>query len=244
MSNGQYLALELDGVRQGGSVKSAAGVAHVAVVEAWPAQGEAVLSRVELLGNGGKVLASVSDFPGGRITFTVEGDANGGWVAVRAFGEHDGDYASKRQQEVRRCALTNPVRLDAPHTPHPQAVKSHVRLAANGREGAEVRLVAADGAELWRRMLPAEGLEFEASATSRLEIGRPGDAPARVLPLAAASRKVRALMDYLSMGQFVQDYDGMEPGIVPVAAFRLDEFREAIAEIELDASGGTGPSHI
>jgi len=56
-----------------------------------------------------------------------------------------------------------------------------------------------------------------------------------VLPLAAANRRVRDLMDYLGRGRFLRDFLGCEPGQVPVAAFRLDEFRTALETLELDA---------
>ena len=235
MSSGPYLTLEVDGAPQGSEIPSGAGAAHRARVVAWPAPGESVLSRVELLGPGGAVLACAENFPGGTVEFDVEGDANGGWLVARAFGEHDGDYAAKRQQETKHCALTNPVRLLAPHTPRPSPVRTQVRLRAGAAAGAPLRLVAADGAELWSRTLPAEGLEFDASPTARLEIGRPGGAPPRVLPLAAANRRVRDLMDYLGRGRFLRDFPGCEPGQVPVAAFRLDEFRTALETLELDA---------
>jgi len=235
MSSGPYLTLEADGQPQGSSLQSGVGAVHTVRVIAWPAPGEAALARVELLGTGGVVLADVRDFPGGSVEFTVEGDANGGWILARAFGEKDGDYASKRQQQVRHCALTNPVWLRAPHTPAPSPVRMQVRLHAGGKADAPLRLVAADGSELWHRTLPAEGLAFEASPTDRLEIGRPAGAPARVLPLAAASRRVRDLMDYLADGRFRRDFPGVNPGEVPVAAFRLDEMRTALATLEITA---------
>ena len=56
-----------------------------------------------------------------------------------------------------------------------------------------------------------------------------------MLPLAAANRRVRDLMDYLGRGRFLRDFPGREPGQVPVAAFRLDEFRDALGTLELDA---------
>ena len=235
MSSGPYLTLAVDGAPQGSAISSGAGIAHRALVEAWPAPGEAALSRVELLGPGGAVLASVADFPGGAVEFEVEGDANGGWLVARAFGEHDGDYAAKRQQEVRHCALTNPVRLTAPLVPNPAPVRTQVRLRAGANAGASVRLVAADGAELWRRELPADGLDFEAAPTARLEIARRDGALPRVLPLAAANRRVRGLMDYLADGHFLRDFARLEPGQVPVAAFRLDEMRAALETQEITA---------
>ena len=71
--------------------------------------------------------------------------------------------------------------------------------------------------------------------TARLEIGRPGGTPPRVLPLAATSRRVRALMDYLADGHFRRDFPDLVPGQVPVAAFRLDEMRAALETLEITA---------
>ena len=235
MSSGPYLTLEADGRPQGSSLESGPDVAHRVRVVAWPAPDEAALARVELVGTGGAVLAVVRDFPGGTIEFAVEGDARGGWILARAFGEKDGDYATLRQQSVRHCALTNPVWLRAPQTPRPSPVSMQVRLRAGASAGAPLRLVAADGSELWHRALPADGLAFEASPTARLEIGRPGGAPPRVLPLAATSRRVRALMDYLADGHFRRDFPGLVPGQVPVAAFRLDEMPAALETLEITA---------
>ncbi|MBQ6923159.1 MAG: hypothetical protein IJQ73_00820, partial [Kiritimatiellae bacterium] len=76
---------------------------------------------------------------------------------------------------------------------------------------------------------------FEASPTARLEIGRPGGASPRVLPLAATSRRVRALMDYLADGHFRRDFPGLVPGQVPVTAFRLDEMPAALETLEITA---------
>lgn len=44
-----------------------------------------------------------------------------------------------------------------------------------------------------------------------------------------ANPKVRELMDYLARGHFRKDYPGCAPGIVPTAAWRMDEMAEALA---------------
>ena len=235
MSSGPYLTLDIDGAPSGSTLNSDAGTVHRIRIAAWPAPGESALSRVELLGPGGAILASVSDFPGGGIEFAVESDANGGWLLARAFGEHDGDYASRRQQEVRHCALTNPVRLLAPFSPKPTPVSTRIRLLPGNCADAPFRLLAADGSELRRGRVPEQALEFDAPATARLEIDRPGGTQPRVLPLAAANRRVRELMDYLADGLFLRDFPNCEPGEVPISAFRLDEMREALAFLETTA---------
>ena len=121
MSSGPGLYMKVDGNLQGAELESGAGKTHKVEVFAWPADGEKTLSRVQLLGRGGKVLAEKRDFAGGRISWTIAGDAEGGWIVARVFGENDADFAEKRQQIVKHCALTNPVwlRTDAFRAPKP-----------------------------------------------------------------------------------------------------------------------------
>ena len=109
MSSGPGLYMKVDGNLQGAELESGAGKTHKVEVFAWPADGEKKLSRVQLLGRGGKVLAEKRDFAGGCITWNVAADAEGGYLVARVFGENDADFAEKRQQLVKHCALTNPV---------------------------------------------------------------------------------------------------------------------------------------
>lgn len=111
MSSGPELVLKVDGHLQGSELECAAGSKHKVEVFAWPAGGEKALSRVQLIGRGGKILAEKTGFAGGRIEWELTGDDAGGYLVARAFGERDGDYARKRQQLVKHCALTNPVWL-------------------------------------------------------------------------------------------------------------------------------------
>ncbi len=121
MSSGPKLLLKVDGKLQGAEIESGAGKSHTVEVFAWPHPSEKELSRVQLIGRGGRVLAEERHFAGGKITWQLEGDASGGWIAARAFGEHDWDYLEKRQQLTRQCALTNPVwlRTDSFRVPAP-----------------------------------------------------------------------------------------------------------------------------
>lgn len=173
-SSGPVLFLTVDGERQGAELTSAEGKRHRVTVEAYPAKGETRLSKVELVGRGGEVLVTVRDFEGGRITWTLKGTAEGGYLVARCFGEHDGDYAYKAQQCVRHCAITNPVWLRTPAFQAPEPI---------------------------------------ATTTDHM-----------------ANAKVRELMDYLAKGYFRKDYPGCMPGIVPVAAWRMDEMARALRE--------------
>lgn len=171
-SSGPVLFLTVDGERQGAELTSGANKRHRVTVEAYPAKGERMLSKVELLGRGGEVLYTVRNFEGGRITWIVPGTKEGGYIVARCFGEHDGDYAYKAQQCVRHCAITNPVWLRTPAFLAPQPIVTTTDHMANP--------------------------------------------------------KVRELMDYLAKGYFRKDYPGCAPGIIPVAAWRMDEMEEAL----------------
>ena len=234
MSSGPYLTLEADGQPQGSALASGAGIVHCVRVVAWPAPDEAALSRVELLGPGGAVLAVFRDFPGGAIDLDVAGDANGGWLLARAFGEKDGDFATMRQQSVRHCALTNPVWLRTPRFTSPTPVETRVTLNPGDAAGARLRILAPDGDALDSATLPPQPTTLTLPASARLEITR-NDGRVRDIPLSMANGKVRALMDYLADGHFRRDFPGLAPGQVPVAAFRLDEMRAALETLEITA---------
>lgn len=52
--------------------------------------------------------------------------------------------------------------------------------------------------------------------------------PIRTTTDHMANAKVRELMDYLAKGYFRKDYPGCVPGVVPVAAWRIDEMAAAL----------------
>ncbi len=225
ISSGPYLRLEADGLPTGSEL--APGVRHVRVT-ACPAEDERALGRVELLGPGGAVLAHLDDFPGGTAEFDVEASA-GDWLLARAFGEHDGDYASKPQQQVRHCALTNPV-FFGPDRSAP--VRTTLTLEPGDFAGAPMRIVTAAGETLLRGTVPTAPTVYVLPASARLEVARP-DGRVRTLPLSMVNPRVRARMDYLADGRFLADFPDCRPGEVPFEAFRYDEMREAIASLTL-----------
>ena len=229
MSSGPYLTIRVDGMPSGSALTSGTGHAHRVSVTAFPSPDEAALAKVELLGRGGQILAAVDDFTGGVIDFAVDGDAAGGYILARAFGEKDGDYATKPQQKVRHCALTNPVWLRTPGFAPPAAVQTCVTLVPGDAAGALLRILAADGDTLDTAVIPSETTTLTLPASARLEMTRQ-DGSVRDIPISMANAKVRALMDYLADGHFREDFPSLKPGEVPAAAFRFDEMREAISK--------------
>lgn len=131
MSSGPLLFLSVDNHPQGDELRSGADVRHVVKVVAYPARNESRLSRVELVGRRGEVLAVVRDFAGGTIEWDVRGTDAGGYLVARCFGEMDGDYAFKAQQRIRQCAITNPVWFRTPRFQPPEPVRTVVDHMAN-----------------------------------------------------------------------------------------------------------------
>ena len=232
MSSGPYLTIRVDGQPSGSALVSGTGMAHRVSVTAFPAPDEAALAKIELIGRKGEILAAVNDFPGGTIDFTVDGDAEGGYLIARAFGEKDGDYATKPQQKVRHCALTNPVWLQTPAFSPPAPVQARVSLVPGDAAGARLRILAAEGETLDTATIPPAPATLTLPPSARLEIERQNGL-VREIPISMANGKVRVLMDYLADGHFRDDIAGLRPGEVPVQAFRFDEMLDAISQMTL-----------
>ena len=85
-----------------------------------PSPGEKTLSRVEVLGRGGKIRALLKDAGEGTREFRFAREGGDTWFVARCFGEGYGDYEKRPQQDVRVFALTNPMWLpDSPLPPAP-----------------------------------------------------------------------------------------------------------------------------
>lgn len=234
ISSGPHLVLQVDGQPMGSHVASGAGQGHRAVVQAWPAPGEPALSRVELIGPGGKVLAFATDFTGGEIRFDVAGVAGGGYVLARAFGAHDSP-SEPRQQAIRHCALTNPVYLDTPLTPRLAPVETRLTLAVDPAGPAwrnPFRILTAAGEPLETGVLCETRLDLCVPAHARLEL-KPAGGALRDLSIAMANAPLRRHIDYLANGLFLEDRPGCACGEVPVEAFRFEAVREALGAVTL-----------
>ncbi|MGI5869299.1 MAG: hypothetical protein ACOX9C_07645 [Kiritimatiellia bacterium] len=230
VSSGPHLVLEVDGQPMGSRLPGGAGARHRAIVTAWPAPGETCLSRIELIGRGGATLARVDGFTGGTLEFDVHGDDAGGWLLARAVGEHD-DPDRQRQQQIRHCALTNPVFFDAPRSCRHDAVTVDLTVepASDGAaRGASWTLVTAAGDPLAQGVFDAFPLKLQTHPFFRLLVRYP-DGRRRDIPLAMANAPLRAHIDHLADGHFRTDNPALEHGDVPVGAFRFDAVRAALA---------------
>ena len=234
VTSGPFLALAVDGQPSGATLVASPASCHKATVTAFPAPGEACLSRVELIGNNGKMLAKVENFTGGVLEFGVTVPQQGGYVLARAIGEDDS--LDMPQQKIKHCALTNPVYLRTPQTPVPKPLTTRLTLPpprAPHHDGAAFRILTAAGEPIGGGTFSNREIQLDVPASARLEItctnGRIRD-----IPLAMANPVLRGHMDYLADGLFLNDHPNLSPGEVPIAAFRCDAIRDAMREQRLE----------
>lgn len=235
MSSGATLILEVEGKNTSEIINAKPGDVLKGKLLAFPVEGEACLSTIQLLGRGGKVLAQIDGFKGGEIDFEVVVDEIGGYVVARAFGEHD-DANSVRQQSIRHCALTNPMRIITSSSPvfKPLLTKLSLSAEVNSRmNGASFEIVdAADTVVYEKGVLDTEIKTFNVHPLSRIKLSL-SNGEKEDIPVSMANPRVRELTDYLADGIFREKHPNVEPGEVPQDAFRLDELQKAMSELNL-----------
>ena len=200
-------------------------------IYAAPSSAEKMLSRVEILGRGGKVRAVVENVGEGERVISVPREAGDTWFVVRAFGEFPGGWTGKNlQRTAKSFAMTNPVWLKTAPKP-PEPIRTRLVITDKSASNARWRVESAGG------KLVCEGAGtrvLEVSPTDILNIEYASGRKRR-LPLYMANLKVRELMDYLADGGFwIDSGKSLSPGEVPVAAFRFSEFREALRNQQVD----------
>lgn len=228
-TSGPHLVISVDGATMGSSLPTAAGCIHRVRIEAWPAPGEACLSRIELIGRGGRVLARAQEFPGGVLEFGLDGSDQAGWILARAWGEHE-DPANPRQQAIRQFAITNPVYLA--HGQPFRQVRSSYRLSVRPDSpwaGGTVSFTDPDGLVLDRAALRG-GTTISCSLPGNARAVLCQDGREHAFFIASEDRRVQALTRHLWAGEFLAGRADLAPGQVPVSAFQIESMRQALAD--------------
>lgn len=228
VSNGAFMTIELDGQPMGSTVESTHERTHHLRLEAYPVPGQNSFSRIDLIGKGGRILESIHGFTGGVIERDLPGSEDAGYIVARGFGEED-DPEAERHTDIRYFAMTNPIYL------HPAGFKVVPATTActltvpedHPYCGGTLHFEEADGREISRQELIPGTIAVTLPASARVRLTRDGLEP-EMFYIAMENVQVQALLRYLTHGEFRQDYPGLEPGEVPVEAFRLDEMRQAL----------------
>ncbi len=171
-SSDPFLSISVDGIDMGGSVETGKAILHKLKVEAYPAAGERKLSRIEIIGRGGKTLAFVEDFDGGLIELEAEGFSEPSYFVARSFGQFD-RFDAPRQQSIKHMAITNPVYLTHRNSLIPKPMDTNCELFFRDSSswlGGKISLEKADGEQLDAFSVKSGSFNMEIPASARFRI--------------------------------------------------------------------------
>jgi hypothetical protein len=229
-TSGPFVELIVDGRPMGEAAETAADRTHKVEITALPRAGAEGLGRIELLGRGGETLWTDRGPAGGTFRLGVPGAATAGYLIARVLGATPGGAPDNQQ-----VAVSNPVYLHPRGTGFPAPATTAVKLTirhGSPFEGGEVRMETAGGKLLHKAQAWAGTLTETLPASGRVTLVRPGR-PSRTDYLANSNPRVIALQRYLYRGRFLRDFPTAKSGAIPPQAWKVEEFREAMREVEL-----------
>lgn len=231
-SSGPFIDMTVDGHPMGDVAPTSAGQAHTVEITAFPHPGGGPLDRVELIGRGGAVLWSRDGFPGGTIVLRVPGMAECGYLLARVRSDDSG-CADWRQPA--RVAVGNPIYLHPEGAGFEKPAVTDVEvtiLPHSPFAGGELRFEAMNG-ELLSTAVASAGIYRETlPATARLTLVA-RDGRRRTDYLLNANQELQSVQRYLYRGRFLRDFPDARSGEVPLAAWQLDKFAEALRAVRL-----------
>jgi hypothetical protein len=229
-TSGPFVELIVDGRPMGEAVETAADRTHKVEITALPRAGAEGLGRIELLGRGGEILWTDRGPAGGTFRLGVPGAATAGYLIARVLGATPGGAPDYQQ-----VAVSNPVYLHPRGTDFPAPATTKLKLTirhGSPFEGGEVRMETAGGELLHKAQAWAGTLTETLPASGHVTLVHPGG-PGRTDYLANSNPRVIALQRYLYRGRFLRDFPSAKSGAIPPQAWKVEEFREAMREVEL-----------
>jgi hypothetical protein len=217
----------------GGVAVTSSRTTHAVKLTALPAPGDRPLSRVELIGRGGRVLWARDGFPGGTIEISMPGLAERGYLLARVLAT---DATSREWRQPSRVAVGNPVTLHPAGCDFERPAVTRARIRVLPRSpfaGGEIRFEAMDGALLGRASAAAGTVVETLPATGRLTLVA-RDGRRRTDYLLNANAALQSIQRYLYRGRFLRDFPHAQSGEVPAEAWQLDAFAAALREVSLE----------
>ena len=223
-SNGPLVTIEVDGRPMGSVVRTSSNRLHQLEITAYPAPGEAMIGRLEVVSNGGRVIAVRENLNGGRLTYQLAGRSEPGWVLVRVFGARD-----VPDKPVQFHALTNPVYL-YPEGFRTTATTTVCRILVQPRSnwlGGSLEFQDPGGNVIRRHTVREGAFEESLPADAQLVVRKGGMRELRFF-IALENEVVQRRLQYLMQGDFRRDYPELKGGQLPAEAFGLSEIRQAL----------------
>jgi len=230
-SSGPRVDLLVDGVPMGQVVRTGPEVIHQVEVTVCGTCGAERLARVELLGRGGTVLWHRDDVEGGTIKLPLPGLAQRGYLVAQVFQDDPGNW-----REVKSFAVSNPVYLHPAGTGFEAPATTAVQMNIHDGSpviGAEIRLEAMNGELLGTTIARAGQISQSMPASGRVTIVST-DGRSQTQYLVNANARLMDVQRYLYRGRFLRDFPSLTPGDVPVEAWRMDHYVEAMRAMTLE----------
>jgi len=226
-STGAFMHLSVDGVEMGCVRETDSLSAHKATVSALPFEGEDRFSRIELIGKGGEVWATVEHFEGGVLEFEFSGSDAHGYLVARGYGQGC-DPDDPVMQNIKQFAVTNPVYLRPKGYRFVPVTTDFTLQVEEGSEwlGGSAEFQHADGDPIEVASIEKQGaIAISLPASARVMLKREGREN-EIFYIAMENEAVQENIRYLSNGLFLKDYPDVVSGEVPPDAFRAEKMRE------------------
>jgi len=218
-SNGPMLDLAVDGQPMGSIARTAAGRKHAVTIWIDPAGSAGTL---DLVGRGGRVIWSQEVDEAGVINLSIDGSDQRGYLVARF-----------RVDETCRdtpTAVSNPVYLHPRGQGFEKPAETRLELCISPDSpyhSGQVRFEQADGECIAQASLTAGTIREILPASGRFTLIAP-DGQEKTEYLINANPAVLQLQRYLYRGRFLRDFPSARPGEVPVEAWRLGEYMQAM----------------
>lgn len=236
ITSGPTLVMTIDGMPMGSTISSDNKKKFHGKLIAKPAPEQTKLSRVQLVTLNNKVIYEVKDFAGGIIEFDIElpADLDYTYIVARCFGEGD-DPETMRQQQIKHCALTNPFffATSAVEWHKPMQSKITINVSATSKYcGCEYVIDDLYGNVTERKKLEAGSIVVTTSPQSLLKLYDDNNVET-IIPFSMENKELRAYLEGIASGKFLEQYPECVAGQVPVAVFRLDDVAGMMEEFSI-----------
>ncbi len=231
MTSGPLLSMEVDGCKPGDTVDYGK---HTVKVSAWPAKEENQLASVQILGQGGKIIAEKKDFSGGTIEFQIESSKDD-YLLARCYGQNDID-AETCQHGIKHCAMTNPVFIGLSQRCKTSPANTEVTLEYSSGSlwtGAQIKILSADARETIEKGFLKDNIHtWKVPTNVIIQLSNEHGKERQISP-AMENREIRKHIDYLANGKFLSDFPNCKPGEVPKECFRYKQVRNALESVKI-----------
>lgn len=228
-SSGPMLTLSVDRKIPGETAVTSQGTRHVATINIEPTPTGQLWDQIQLLGREGKVIGEVKGVESGTLEFAWTGQDHAGYVIAIALSNK---RASGRHEHV---IVTSPVYL-MPQSAEPRrAMTTELKLEIKPDspfENGEVWFESANGERLGEASITSQSICETLPASGRITL-RSCEGLTRTLYLLNANERLQEIQRYLYRGRFRRDFPDLKPGELPVEVWRLDDYEQAIKQMEL-----------